>query len=310
MHRTFRALRPLASTVPLPFILSGSRTHCSSPGETQAGPIVYLVRHGQAEHNVVEFSNLFSRRQDPKLVDPDLTQVGVEQARTAAATIAKQLADHQDELPSVVVSSTLRRALHTAELAALPNAPKAALLALDSACEIQFWDIWNEPRDQDSVSTEWPQWTIESCILWSDCGSPAVETADHMVARAEVVWNRLVELQAPVVVLVSHGCFLSFFLRRVSLVAGDSSIVNSFFENAEVRRIRLPLPDRRHLQWKELVSELESANRQLPANDVSFWNRFSKRASAVTRSAPGFEPSWAQKEWRYAKQDEDFDTGL
>jgi len=271
------------------------------------------VRHGEAEHNVVDDAVVFARRRDTTLVDPRLTQKGKAQADAAAAALAAQLAKHFDDQPGAIVSSTLRRALQTAELAVLPVAAAGAtLLAIDLACEIQYGDIWNEPRSTDSVAAEWPHWSIEPSKPWLDCGSfPPLETADKMVARAEAVWDRLAELRSPVVVLVSHGCFLQFFARRLSLASSELEAVDcSYFSNAEVRRVRLPPPDGRRLKWVELVNELTSVKRQPSPQDIDFWNRYSKRVDAINRAGPGCGPSWAQKEWRYARHDEDFDVEL
>eukprot|EP00931_Biecheleriopsis_adriatica_P054601 TRINITY_DN32143_c0_g1_i1.p1 TRINITY_DN32143_c0_g1~~TRINITY_DN32143_c0_g1_i1.p1 ORF type:complete len:255 (+),score=45.77 TRINITY_DN32143_c0_g1_i1:241-1005(+) len=253
---------------------------------------------------------MYSRRRDATLVDPHLTEVGVAQARTAAARLVEQLLECQDGQPEVIVTSTLRRALHTAELAALPvAAPAPILLALDIACEIQFGDIWNEPRDRCSVNAEWPRWMIEPANPWSDCGTPPLETADKMVARVEKVWQRLHELETPVVVFVAHGCLLGFLVRRASL-ATDGKLDGSFFRNGEVRRIYLPPPDGRQLCWTELVDELALARKALPEGQVSFWNRFSRRAAAITKAGKDAAPEWAEREWRYAQHDEDFDAKL
>ena len=57
------------------------------------------------------------------------------------------------------------------------------------------------------------------------------------------------------------------------------------------------------MKFKEVV---EAST--IPQEKAAFWYRFSKRANAL-RNAENV-PSWAQTEWRYAKQDEAFDCEL
>jgi broad specificity phosphatase PhoE len=311
---TIHVARRVFGSLPLS-LLVGKKcwSSCSASARNsneQQGTTVYFVRHGEAEHNILEEGeSSFMVRRDLKLADPFLTNKGIAQGKAAAVTLAEKLRDNHDEKPAIVVSSTLRRALQTAELAALPIAKSEAnLLALDLACEIQFGDIWNEPRDEASVNADWPRWTIEHCNPWLDCGNPPFETADNMVSRAEQIWCRLSALQSPVIVFVAHGCILHFLMWRLSAVLDDLDL--AYFGNAEVRRIHLPPPDGRSLSFQELVIELERVNKELPDREVKFWNRFSKRAKAIIAAGSSEAPFWTQREWRYDQEDSDFDSKL
>jgi len=151
--------------------------------------IVYLVRHGEALHNLVDSDpDCFAKRRDAALRDPPLTHTGEAQAKSAAAKLQDMLTKHNDGEAAAVVSSTLRRALQTAEVAALPRAAAGApMIALDMAVEIQYDDIWNEPRSADEVAADWPEWRIEAGGLTSvpeATKMPLLECADAMIARA------------------------------------------------------------------------------------------------------------------------------
>jgi len=291
----------------------------------QERPTIYLIRHGEAEHNVVDKdlprAVVFAQRRDPSLRDPMLTTTGVAQAQSAAKELASQLQAHGDTPPRLIVSSTLRRALRTAEVATMSVAASDAILvALDTACEIQFGDVWNEPRAQSEVAAEWQRWRVVDSggRLFESCGEPPLETADDMVARAERVWLQLAEImqrehihEKDVVVLVAHGCFLQYFVRRLSVAAGEVDVVDqTYFDNAEVRRLKMPAPDGLNLQWHQLAQELAAMNRPIPPGDTQFWTRYSRRVRAINRASPATLPAWAHTEWRYAQRDEAFDAAL
>ena len=280
--------------------------------------ILYVIRHGEAQHNVLQSTlsrdAAFAKRRDAEFSDPALTTTGLAQAETAAEALAAQLAHAGDEPPNFIVSSTLRRALQTAEVAAAPVAPEAKLVALETACEIQFGDIWNEPREAGAVASDWPKWTVAPYNdMWRGYGElpHRLETADKLIGRVEKVWRELARLsadhgQGAVLVLVAHGCFLSFLMARLSAAAQDEVMDHTtFFENAEVRRLQMPEPDGRQLQWLQLTQELAAMNNPVAQDRIEFWTRFSNRATAIDRAVSsglaGTMPAWSQTEWRYAR---------
>lgn len=316
MHRASRHWRPLAAAVPISVLIgaqASSQSQCES-GVKRPRPVLYVVRHGEALHNVVPKELNFVRRRDPCLADPRLTPLGERQAAEARRTLAEKLREHGEAAPGVVVSSTLRRALQTAEAAALPLASAGCpLLSLDLACEIQFGDVWNEPLDPLDVACAWPQWRVELRRPWLRCGEPPLETADDMIRRVELLWERLAELDAPVVVLVAHGCVLSFLLKRLACASREAATEvdhDSLMGNCEVRRVHLPAPDGRVLTWREMLASLEEQGTPVGTPHVNFWHRYGRRASAIRNAEPGSAPWWSQREWRYSREDEAFDAEL
>jgi broad specificity phosphatase PhoE len=268
--------------------------------------VLYLVRHGEAAHNLVDHTpDAYVRRRDAKLNDPALTDLGVLQARTACDNLRHQLHARTDGEANVVVSSTLKRALQTAEIAALPCAScEAPCIALDLAVEVQFDDIWNEPRDSTVVGEDWKGWMVEGGIFGELDGPRLLESGNELISRCERLWKRLAALESPVVILVCHGCLLFFLQRRLSIASGEA-VPEELFKNAEVRRCIMPPYDGKELTFADLCRPHPSLNYAvLGERDVQFWKRHQRRTDVVNkaRQAGIAEPSWAAKEWRYVEE--------
>ena len=148
-----------------------------------------LLRHGETE---------WSRdRKHTSTTDLDLTDVGREQARLAAQTLARL--DLDDPL---VVSSPRKRALATAELAGLSIDEVAPLLA--------EWDYGDyEGLTTHEIRTETPGW-----LLWT-YGCPGGESVDQVSMRADqAVALALDNMSGRDVVFISHGHFSRALITR------------------------------------------------------------------------------------------------
>lgn len=95
---------------------SRSRETRGARGETgrRAGKVIHLVRHGRTEMNDYLRENHWADPDfvDPMMIDTRLTSVGETQALEL-----REVARGLDPVPELIVSSPLRRALRTAELA-------------------------------------------------------------------------------------------------------------------------------------------------------------------------------------------------
>jgi len=141
-----------------------------------------LFRHGETE---------WSRdRKHTSTTDLDLTEVGREQARLAANTLAGLGLDNP-----LVLSSPRRRALATAELAGLAVDEVSPLLA--------EWDYGDfEGMTTHDIRTTTPGW-----LLWT-YGCPGGESVDQVSMRADqAVAYALDHMADRDVVFVSHGHF-------------------------------------------------------------------------------------------------------
>lgn len=53
--------------------------------------VVYLMRHGEARHNLVDTGpNSYERRRDENLVDPPLTETGMAQVQAARGKVQEE----------------------------------------------------------------------------------------------------------------------------------------------------------------------------------------------------------------------------
>ncbi len=148
-----------------------------------------LLRHGETE---------WSRSgQHTSTTDLDLTEVGREQARLAAGTLAQLNLDNP-----LVISSPRRRALDTAELAGLHIDEVSPLLV-----EWNYGDY--EGMTTHDIRTETPGW-----LLWT-YGCPGGESVDQVSMRADqAVAYALDHMGERDVVFVSHGHFSRSVITR------------------------------------------------------------------------------------------------
>lgn len=280
--------------------------------------VVYLLRHGEALHNLIDFSDTFEKRRDPDLANPPLTEKGEAEANAASVGLAAQLKEHGDGELGAVICSPLRRALQTAELGLLPAAStNTKLLIFEPIGEVLNDDIWNEPPDLGDVAAA-SQWEVLPVVengavdpVRAARNSGVLDTAQSMIARAEVLWRAIYSMPADVVAVSSHVCFLFFFWNRISIANATPDSLPSFgeckFANGEIRRVKLPPPDDFQMTWEDFGAKLNPI-------DVSFWNRYSRRATAVNKVSNGcvlegcFE--WTKREWRFSPEDEEFDATL
>ena len=148
-----------------------------------------LLRHGETEWSL--------NGKHTSRTDLDLTEVGREQARRAALTLARLKLDNP-----LVVSSPRKRALVTAELAGLHVDEVSPLLA--------EWDYGDyEGMTTHDIRTATPGW-----LLWT-YGCPGGESVDQVSMRADqAVAYGLDHMTDRDVVFVSHGHFSRSVVTR------------------------------------------------------------------------------------------------
>jgi probable phosphoglycerate mutase len=148
-----------------------------------------LLRHGETE---------WSRdRKHTSSTDLDLTEHGREQAKLAAATLARLELDNP-----LVISSPRKRAVATAELAGLTVDEVSPLLV--------EWDYGDyEGLTTHEIRTQTPGW-----LLWT-YGCPGGESVDQVSMRADqAVAYALDQMGERDVVFVSHGHFSRSVITR------------------------------------------------------------------------------------------------
>jgi len=146
----------------------------TAPGTVDV--VVFLCRHGQTPLN--------AENRLRGLSDPPLTDVG----QAEASALATELADRR---PTVVVSSPMRRAIATAQ--AIAAAAHVRVVADQRLLD----------RDYGAQSGRLESAVIEE--FGSIDSAPGVESMDHLIERARVGFQQLVDEFGPgPLVLVAH----------------------------------------------------------------------------------------------------------
>jgi broad specificity phosphatase PhoE len=146
---------------------------------------IWLVRHGETEWSK---SGAHTGRTDIPLT---------ENGRQQAAELGRYLAGRRF---SAVLSSPLRRARETCELAGLGQ--------FETIADLQEWDYGDyEGRTTAEIRRERPDWS-----LWND-GSPNGESIEQAGVRADRVIDRLLPVEGDVA-LFAHGHILRILAAR------------------------------------------------------------------------------------------------
>jgi probable phosphoglycerate mutase len=154
--------------------------------------VVYVVRHG---HTASTESKLISGSMD----DPQLSELGREDARSASAAISSLASRFELPLPSLIAHSDMRRTTETAEL--ISKELSAPLRADSRLREISFGD-W-EGRSMADLEVESSE--VEAWRGSVDRKPPAGESVLELESRVLRSLNDLiVENAGSAVVMVSH----------------------------------------------------------------------------------------------------------
>ncbi|MBT1004305.1 histidine phosphatase family protein [Paenarthrobacter sp. DKR-5] len=157
-------------------------------------PQLWVLRHGETEWS--------KSGQYTGLTDLPLTVDGEHQAAAARQTLENVDFD-------LVLTSPLRRARRTAELAGYPDAvvePRA-----------HEWDY----GDYEGISSDLIRKDNPDYLIWTH-GVPNGESLDQVAARADGIIERVLTSGADNVLLVAHGHFLRVLTARwLRLAAAD-----------------------------------------------------------------------------------------
>ncbi len=206
-------LDPSAAAGPAPKPPAGTTASTDSAaaaawtGQTGSPVRLILLRHGQTELSI--------ERRYSGHGDPELTELGQQQAAAAALAIAKRLS-RQGVEPAAVLSSPLRRARQTA--AAVAESTGTELEVREGLIETDFggWEglTFTEARERDpELHGRW--------LGSADVEPPGGESFRAVGERVEAERARIVEeFAGRTVILVSHVTPIKMLLRT-ALGAGD-----------------------------------------------------------------------------------------
>lgn len=203
--------------------------------------VIHFIRHGEGEHNLAKASSgkecdcsgegpgVECPYLDPKLEDPPLTPKGVEQAEAAAADVKRW---GESALPSVIYSSPLQRALHTAQIAF------SGQIKLDENAREQYGlhicDKRRDTRDiiQQFASADASGLSAVDELYTADCR----ESKRHVSERAHAVLKTVRESPANVIALASHSSFLLTFFNTCLDCTSDPTLY-TWFSTGELRSV-------------------------------------------------------------------------
>lgn len=158
---------------------------------------IYVVRHGQSRSNA---TGVYEKGESP------LTDEGVAQARVVAQRFT--------DIPiDIVLSSTMLRAQHTAEIIATHRG--VPFETIEHAHEQMRPDeaYYRHKSDPEVATLEQSLW--HALQLGTDL--PGAETFAQLRKRAQLVKETLENHEAKNIVLASHGNFIKLFVFEVLL---------------------------------------------------------------------------------------------
>jgi broad specificity phosphatase PhoE len=220
---------------------------------------LYIVRHGQAMHNpraevakangctMEEFFELM--RQDDVL-DAPLTEIGKEQAKSAA--IDTNISSSITKAIELVVASSLSRAIQTADLVYPTSCPR---ISLEQFREVHGDLLCAKRRTRQELQTDFAAWNFEQLDGDDDAvWTPEMEAYEAAAERGYQGLRCLMNRPEESILLVSHGGILRYMMTihpliqlkdgRTKRMSGDElKAVESRFENCEVRSYEIQWSD-------------------------------------------------------------------
>jgi len=182
-----------------------------------------LARHGQTVANV-------ARRLDTKLPGAELTDLGVEQART----LGKRLVDRA---PTLLVASQALRARQTADHAA--PAVELETIVREGVHEVQVGEL-EDRSDEEShrlfmkVYEEWHSGDLRARVPG---GESALDVLDRYLPVVESLRSDYLDAGSGDVVVVSHGAAIRLVAAYLGKVPGGFATANHL-ANTETVELR------------------------------------------------------------------------
>mmetsp|Transcript_28679 Transcript_28679/g.69472 ORF Transcript_28679/g.69472 Transcript_28679/m.69472 type:complete len:301 (-) Transcript_28679:88-990(-) len=240
--------------------------HRQTANTVQRKQTIYLVRHAEASHNVLEKKAVeqaiadgvqdFEEREKvrravlnaPHLKDAPLSQEGREQARRGSfdLQILEKLGKHTK--PSIILVSPLRRALMTAtELFAHQQDPKPRFIALEALREKRTGFTADERSSVEELEQQFPHVDfsdLKNLTLIVNPGEDNPKVRARGKAFVEGPLSKIYTQDS--VALVTHKGWLRELRKtlrslvdqgelKVNFDLGDDKWVQTLYKNAEVR---------------------------------------------------------------------------
>ncbi|KAG7359946.1 histidine phosphatase superfamily protein [Nitzschia inconspicua] len=183
---------------------------------------VILIRHGVAQHNVLQEGHPPNLR-DPRLLDPPLIYHGKQQALEAGERLRIWCRTTQlGETPELIVVSPLTRCIQTAMLAFLPgekyttNQKEPTFVSTELCREAYGMHYPDRRRDLSILQQHWPavQWDPSMTELDEAWQIDVRETIPELLQRIAQFWDFISERPEEFVVVVTHGVWIEACLNH------------------------------------------------------------------------------------------------
>lgn len=187
---------------------------------------LYLIRHGQAAHNVQE------RPWGAELIDAQLTSEGRRQA--------VQLRSRSEHLPlEAVIVSPLSRAIETALLGLTTHRERGIPFVASEDCREQFGANLPDQRPATAeLRRQFGAVDFEGLAATDVLFTPEREPLEALAARANRFLDYLMKRPEQHLGVVTHSSFLAA-LCNVALDTSGSPGLREWFDNAELRVARV-----------------------------------------------------------------------
>ncbi|EPX72713.1 phosphoglycerate mutase family protein [Schizosaccharomyces octosporus yFS286] len=195
---------------------------------------VYLIRHGQALHNV-------GPNEDHSIRDPVLTDLGIEQSKR----LSKQLADQNVPIDAIVCSP-MRRTLQTMELGLKDYLKNQNAEEIPVYINPLFEEVGSLPCDIGlevlELSRTYPQYDLKACSdgIYPEKRDIYSEDIEISIVRSKSALEYLSTLPHKKIAVVTHSAFIRFLLDKMSPGVDVNFLPPEMtFNNCEFREYRL-----------------------------------------------------------------------
>ncbi|KAN0097125.1 Histidine phosphatase superfamily [Tylopilus felleus] len=192
--------------------------NASAPSGTQY-KVVFLGRHGQGYHNVAMENCWTKLNGDGELVwgpDPELTLLGVEQAKDASRAWKTEL-EYGIPLPEKLYSSAMRRAIKTNQVTFEGFLrPGLKTTVVENARERIGVSTCDKRRKKSEIAIDFPDYPFEPGFTEEDdVWSPELrETFEEIDIRAKKILDMIFDNEEEQFIsITSHHRFIDAFLR-------------------------------------------------------------------------------------------------
>ena len=166
-------------------------------------PLIIIVRHGEAEHNIAAREKGDDAYLDPAWKDARLSKLGHEQAESAGIAISEQVSDKI----TAIWCSPLTRCIQTAEHIAR-HVEAASFFVHDNLLErLGGGHVCNERRSRDEIVAEYPDINVtllpDTPPTWS-IREPLPSVRSRITSLCDHLQKSYRNVEVPIIMIVSH----------------------------------------------------------------------------------------------------------